>query len=84
MVDVSRQIIVIVITIGVVLFYQFYDDKKNNVKRENIWSILKMPILMSCLTFLAMNLKNPKPSPNFGGTLADASPENIYTELANW
>jgi hypothetical protein len=87
MVDLTRQVIVIILTVAIVLFYQYYEDKKNKIKREDVWSMLKMPILMGCLVYLAMNLKMPKSNLNsVGGSnvFLNESPENIYTELPNW
>jgi len=85
MVDFSRQIIIIVITMCIVFFYQFYEDKKNNIKREDMWSMIKMPVLMASIVYLAMNLKMPKTVMSGGGfQMNDLSPDNIYTELPNW
>jgi hypothetical protein len=92
MVELSRQLLVLVFTVGVVLFYQYYDDKKNKTERDGIWSVIKCPILMASLVYLGMNLKSPKGVPQTQtqtqtqiiGGLAEFSPDNIYTELANF
>ena len=87
MVELSRQITVIVITMGIVIFYQYYEDKKNKIKRTNLWSILKLPILVSTIVYLSMNLKSLKPPTitlTGGNIINELAADNLYTELPNW
>ena len=82
MVSISRQILVILITIGIVYFYQYYDDKKYDKKRTNWWEKLKLPLLMSSIVYFSLNLKMLKQTSV--NEIQNSAIDNMYTEMAKF
>lgn len=85
------HVIAIVLTTLITLFYQYYDDTKNNIKRKTIWEYAKLPILMSAIVCVIFNINQSRlgvkeaVSVMEGGvkTVSQSVPQ-VYTEMAGF
>lgn len=53
-----KQILLIGGSFLIILYFQYLDDKKNKKKRNNIYDIIKFPILVSSLIGLLLNINS--------------------------
>lgn len=51
-----KQIIVVIITFLIILFFQNSDDKKHNKDRKSLYDKYKLPLLVSTIIGLILNL----------------------------
>lgn len=82
------HIVAVVLTSAITLFYQYYDDTKNNIKRKTIWEYAKLPILMSAIVCVIFNINQSRlgvkdivPVMEGGIKTVTQSVPQVYTEM---
>ena len=87
-----KQIIVIILTFIIILWFQNMDDKKQNIKRLTLFDKFKFPVLFSSIIGLLLSYNNifiadcktetniTLITPNFLTKI----PQEIYTDLPDF